>query len=161
MKKHEAYIKAYTSFGGDEEQDYTPYFTEENEQAFDSWLNEQPKINGATLYRGYKFDAGYFSDSGWEEGAAMLPLHLTEGYHPAFTNDELRAVRYINDFGNATDDYVKVLFELRTSGKYMVDVSALSVYPCEGEHHCTNDARFKVISIKRTGGFNRIILEEI
>ena len=161
MEKHEAYIKAITSYGGDEEQDYAPFFTEENEKAFDLWLKEQPKASGITLYRGYKFDDRYFEDCNLNEGEIVTPWSLTAWYHPAFTTDELRAVRYINDFGNAFDDYVKVLFELRTYGKYMVDISELSIYPIESEYHPTEDAKFKVISIKRTGGFNRIVIEEI
>lgn len=162
MEKHEAYIKAITSYGGDEEQDYAPFFTEENEKAFDSWLKEQPKASSITLYRGYKFDERYFEDCNLNEGEIVTPWSLTAWYHPAFTIDELRAVRYINDYGNAyDDDYVKVLFELHIKGKYMVDVSEHSVYPCEDEHHCCADAKFKVVKTERKGGFTRIIIEEI
>ena len=162
MEAFEKYIKAITSYGGDEEQDYAPYFTEENEKAFDLWLKEQPKANGITLYRGYKFDDRYFEDCNLNEGEVVTPWSLTAWYHPAFTTDELRAVRYINDFGNAfDDDYVKILFKLHTKGKYMVDVSSLSVYPEESEYHPCQDARFRIVSTGRKGGYTTIVMEEI
>lgn len=161
MEKHEAYIKAMTSFGGDEERDFAQYYTDEYEQALEEWLVEQPKATGITLFRGYKFDARFFEDCNLNEGEIVTPWALTAFYHPAFTTDTLRAVKYINEFGNAYDEYVKVLFELRTSGKYMVNVSELSHYPEENEYHATKDARFKVVSNKRTGGFYTITLEEI
>ena len=161
MEKHEAYIKAMTSYGGDKEQEYAPYYTEECERAFESWMIEQPKANDITLYRGYKFDEGYFEDGDWHEDKEVTPWALTAGYHPAFTSDEIRAVKYINEFGNAYDEYVKVLFVLQTQGKYMVNVSEQSYYPEENEYHPCGQARFKVVSIKRTGGFNTITLEEI
>lgn len=162
MEKHEAYIKAITSYGGDEERDFAHYYADEYEQAFEAWLIEQPKANDVTLYRGYTFDAGYFADCNLNEGEIVTPWALTAEYHPAFTTDELRAVRYINDYGNAyDDDYVKILFELHTKGMYITDVSEHSVYPCEAEHHCCADAKFKVVKTERKGGFTRIIIEEI
>ena len=36
------------------------FFTTENEQEFKQWLNEQPKLNGVTIYRVYTFDKQYF-----------------------------------------------------------------------------------------------------
>ena len=41
------YIKAITSYGGD---NYEQFFTTENEQEFKQWLNEQPKLNGELRY---------------------------------------------------------------------------------------------------------------
>lgn len=163
MELHEAYIKAITAIGGDMEEEYSCYLTEECEHAFESWLRTQPKANGVTLYRGYTFDRGFFEEGLWEEGGIVSQYSLSAGFHPAFTLSPMRAAIYINDYGNAYDelDRVKVLFELRTKGKYAVDVSALSVYPQEDEYHVTEDARFKVLSIKRTGGFTTIVMEEV
>lgn len=163
MEKHEAYIKALSAIGGDMEDEYSAYLTEEYEQAYDAWLKEQPKVNGVTLYRGYTFDERFFNDGYWEVGETISQYALSAGFHPAFTISPLRAVKYINDYGNAYDEFakVRVLFELRTSGKYMVNVSALSVYPQEDEHHCTEDAKFKVLSMERKGGFTTIVMEEI
>lgn len=161
MKAHEAYIKAITSIGGDLEDEYSEFLTEANEAAFESWLSSQSKVSGKTLYRGYKLDRSFFEDGDYSEGAVILPLSMTEGYHPAFTDSSLRAAGYISQFGATTDDYVKLLFELHTSGKYMVDVSALSVYPCESEHHCAAEARFKIVKNERRGAMIQITLEEI
>ena len=161
MKAHEAYIKAITSIGGDHEDEYAEYLTQDNEAAFESWLASQPKARDKTLYRGYKLDRSFFEDGDYSEGAILFPLSITEGFHPAFTDSSLRAAGYISQFGATTDDYVKLLFELHTSGKYMVDVSALSVYPCESEHHCIADARFKIVKNERRGALIQITLEEI
>lgn len=161
MKAHEAYIKAITSIGGDLEDDYLEHLTDVNEAAFESWLASQPKVSGKTLYRGYKLDRAFFEDGDYSEGAVLLPLSITEGFHPAFTESSLRAAGYISQFGTTIDDYVKLLFELRTSGKYMVDVSELSVYPCESEHHCVANARFKVVKTEKKGALTQITLEEV
>lgn len=161
MKPHEKYIKAITSIGGDLEDEYAAYLTEANEASFEAWLSEQPKIDGVTLYRGYRLEKSFFEDGDYSEGAILSPLSLTEGFHPAFTDSELRAVRYMNEFGTSLDDYIKILFELHTKGMYMTDVSEHSVYPCEAEHHCCADAKFKVVKTERKGGFTRIIIEEI
>ena len=163
MEKHEAYIKALSAIGGDMEDEYSAYLTEEYEQAYDTWLKGQPKVSGVTLYRGYTFDKRFFEEGLWGEGEVVSQYALSAGFHPAFTLSPMRAAIYINDYGNAYDEFerVKVLFELHTSGKYMVDVSALSIYPQEDEHHCTEDAKFKVLSIKRTGGFTTIVMEEM
>ena len=161
MKAHEAYIKAITSIGGDHEDEYSEYLTTDNEAAFESWLASQPKVSGKTLYRGYKLDRSFYEDGDYSDGAVLSPLSLTGGFHPAFTEGLLRAAGYINEFGSDSDDGVKLFFELRTSGKYMVDVSEHSVYSCESEHHCTADARFKVVKNERRGALIQITLEEI
>lgn len=161
MNAHEAYIKAYTSYGGDDEPAYAHYHTEENEIAFDEWLREQPKVSGKTLYRGYRLDRSFFEEMDLSKGAILLPLSLSEGYYPAFTDGLLRASTYMNEFGSTLEDGEKIFCELHTSGKYMVDCSEYSLYPQEGEHHCSQDARFRVIDSFRKGAFTTIVMEEI
>ena len=161
MEAHEQFIKAITSRGGDKEQEYACHYTHLNAREFDRWLFEQPKANGVTLYRGYKLERNFFEDGDYSVGAILEPLSLTENYYPAFTTGEIRAVRYINDFGGGLEDDVRILFVLQTSGKYMVDISSLSVYPEEEEHHCCDGAKFKVVKSEQFSTFLRLTLEEV
>lgn len=155
------YIKAMTSYGGDEYPKYMKYYTTENENAYVEWLKEQPKISGKILYRGYTFDEMYFSDGCYEVDSVINVDNLTQDTAPSFTTDFIRACLYINEYGEiALEDRVRVLFVIHTKGKYFVDISKYSAYPEEKEYKCCNDLKLRIKSIKRKGGYTEMCLIE-
>lgn len=87
------YIKAITSYGGDKYDDYEQFFTTENEQEFKQWLNEQPKLNGVTIYRVYTFYKQYF-----EVCKIIGKDELMQQSNPSFTTSLIRAASYIREF---------------------------------------------------------------
>ena len=158
------YIKATSAFGGDHFPEYSQYFTDDASREFDRWLDSQPGVSGKTLYRGYCFDEGYWNDGGtYEPGDILTEDSFTQALDlPSFTEGQLRAAGYMNEFGEGLGLYrsIKVLFEVRTHGKYFVDVSALSLYPSETEHRCKRGTKVRILSVKRTS-FIHIIGEEV
>lgn len=155
------YIKAITSHGGDYYDDWADFYTPENEALFYKWEKEQTKASGIELFRGYTFEQQFFEDGCYEVGRIITPSNLTAGENPAFTTGECRAAIYINDYGNGIGDGdVRVLFCLKTSGKYAVDISQFSRYPSEGEYHLCEDAKLRIVEIKKKHPL-KIILEEV
>lgn len=158
------YIKATSAFGGDRYPEFSAYFTNEAAQEFEQWLETQHGVNGKTLYRGYCFERNYWEDGGpYEVGSILTEDSFTQSIElPAFTESPLRASGYMNEFGEGLEVYdrQKVLFEIRTKGKYFVNISGLTLYPSETEHRCKRGTRVRVVSIKRTS-FIHIICEEV
>lgn len=158
------YIKATSAFGGDSYPEFSTYFTNEASWEFESWLKSQPCVKGKTLYRGYCFESNYWEDGGpYWVGMKLNEDSFTQSLElPAFTEGQLRAAGYMNEFGEGLElsDRYKVLFEIRTKGKYFVDISALTLYPSETEHRCKRGTRVRILSVKRTS-FIHIICEEV
>lgn len=158
------YIKAITAKGGDGYDALKQFDTPEHREAFETWLEEQPKINGETIYRGFTFERGYWEDGFYrlEDGRATID-NLTSGNNvPAFTTDSVRASIYINEFGNGIGfrDSVRVLFTVKTCGLYCVNVSPYSYYREEKEYRCTRDALFVVEGMVDKGSFIAVTLRE-
>ena len=158
-----AYIRATTSYGGEQYPEYAGGYTEANMSAFEKWLIRQHKAEGVTLYRGYTFDERYWEDCFIEEGCVIGVDQLTaESDIPAFTTSQIRAARYINDYGNGTGrDDVRVLFKIQTNGRSFVDISPFSIYPEENEYRCTRKVRLRVDSINRKGGYLNVSCTEV
>ena len=162
MKSYEEYIKATTAYGGDDYGNYSHLYTPEKRTAFEDWLAIQPRAAGVTLYRGYCFDRRYWEDCNVEEGDTIGEDQMTAELDlPAFTEGPMRAANYMNEFGGGVGwGGVKVFFEIRTSGKYFVDISPWSRYPSEREYRCVRDTRLAVVSVSVRGGFTKVVCEE-
>ena len=152
-----AYIKATTAFGGDDYQNYSGDYSYENRVEFESWLAEQTKASGITLYRGYCFESHYWDDCFVQEGSIIGEDQMTaEMDLPAFTLGQIRAVNYMNEFGGGVGNCgTKVFFEIQTNGKYFVDISAHSRYK-ENEFRCVRGTQLLVESITQKGGYIHI-----
>ena len=157
-----AYIKATTSYGGDNYQQYEDGYTSENCKAFEDWLTIQPKASGTTLYRGYCFEEHYWDDCFVMEGSVIGEDQMTAELDlPAFTLGPIRAVNYMNEFGGGVGNCgIKVLFEIKTSGKYFVDISTHSIYK-EDEYRCIRGTKLLVESITQKGGYLHLKCSEI
>lgn len=157
------FIKAMTAYGGDSYAEYEPFWNDQNAALFQAWMTEQPKANGVTLYRGYTFNQTYFDDACLEVGSEVGVDVFTQEFLPSFTTGILRAVRYINDYGDVgLEDSVRVLFVVQTRGKAFVDIASLSRYPEEDEYKCLDDVRLRVVSIDQMAGcYLQITLEEV
>lgn len=154
------FIKAKTSKGGDMYSEYEVYYDDYNEDCFDDWLKEQQKITGV-IYRGYRTDYENYEKADYKIGKIVTPRDLHNWYHPSFTESQLRAVNYMNDYDVYTDEYVRLLFEVECSGKYCVDIHEYSVYPEETEHVFNNDAKLEITNIVERGHSINIYLKEV
>lgn len=155
MTRAHGYIKRITSYGGDEEGRYSSF--DDAEMDFNAWLDEQPKVSGVTLYRGYRLE--HELAEAIMENAILEPLHISELFHPGFTTSPLRAGVYCNEMGSYLGQ--KYLFILETTGKYMVDISKYSVYPEEGEHQPVSQAQWLVTKVRPTGSYIEVQMKEI
>ena len=157
----EGFIKAITSYGGEDYPQFEEWYTPQNEILFQEWMKDQPKVEVVTLYRGYTFDRMYFEASNFKVGDVVGVDALTQLSFPSFTTSIMRASMYTNEFGETgLSDTVKVLFVVHTSGMGFVDVSQLSYYPEEKEFKCGNDTYFRVKSVERKAGYYKIELIE-
>ena len=158
----EGFIKAITSYGGEDYPQFEEWYTPQNAIRFQAWLKDQPKVSGRTLYRGYTFDKRYFQDANFFVGGFVGVDALTQESMPSFTPSILRAARYVNEYGEVgLDDVVRVVFIIRTNGKAFVDIASFSHYPEEEEHKCTDDVLLKVKRIAWPVGVTQIELEEV
>lgn len=162
MQKHIGYIKATTSYGGDMYDAYKEYYTDACRDVFETWLATRPKVGGIFLYRGYCFDSRYWEDSHVEEGRVIDVDSLTQSVElPAFTDDYIRAVRYINEFGETgLSEIVKVLFEVCLHDRYFVDISEYSVYQEEREYRPVRGMRLYVDKVQKLGNMIKVICSE-
>lgn len=156
------YIRATTAYGGDEYGRYSDGYSYLNRIAFEDWLAKQPKASGVTLFRGYCFEEHYWEDCFVQEGSVIGEDQMTAELDlPAFTLGPLRAVNYMGEFGGGVGNSgTKVFFEIRTTGKYFVDISEHSVYK-EHEYRCVRGTRLLVESITQKGGYIHIKCTEI
>lgn len=160
LERLDGVIKAMTAYGGDCTE-YESFWSDENLQLFNLWLTGEPKVKDVTLYRGYSFNETYYNDAAFEVGKVVGVDALTQASHPSFTSSMMRAVRYMDEFGDVgIDGQVRVLFVIHTHGASFVDISARSYYPEESEYKCQNDVRLKVTGVTRKSGFYQIDLEE-
>lgn len=160
----EGFIKAITSYGGEDYPQFEEWYTPQNAISFQAWLNCQPKADGVILYRGYTFGRSYFEDADMRLGKVVGVDQLTQETLPSFTTDKIRASLYMNEYGEiGSDDGVRVLFVIRTKGKYFVDISELSHYKEERQYNCVDNVRLKVTRIYQFRTCNRlhIVLEEV
>ncbi len=158
----EGFIKAITSYGGEDYPQFEEWYTTQNAISFQVWLNCQPKADGVTLYRGYTFGRSYFEDADMRLGKVIGVDQLTQETLPSFTPDLIRASMYVNEYGEiGSDDGVRVLFVVRTKGKYFVDISELAYYKEERQYNCVNDARLKIVAFQRNGSCLQIELKEV
>lgn len=163
-EKVKNYILATSAYGGDGYESLSLHYTPEGQEAFENWLEGEPKVSGVTLYRGYNFERRYWEDGMVEEGSVIGVDQMTQGVDlPAFTLGPLRAVNYMNDFGDGVvlGDGQKVLFEVETTGRAFVDISRYSFYPKEDEHRCTRQAQLFVVSVKQKGGYLEVKCREV
>lgn len=162
LEQVKGFINAITSYGGDSYPKFAEFYNDSNKEEYYKWLLEQQKVSDVTLYRGYTFDRRYLEDGLMyvgDDGIVGVDF-LTQEDCPSFTTNYLRATRYIQDYGCFLSDSQKVMFEIKTRGKWFVDISALSCYPEEHEHKCHPDVRLMVTNIKH-GSLMKINLEEI
>ena len=157
------FIKATTAYGGDDYFKYSRFYNAKAAMDFEDWLEAQPAVEGIELYRGYTFNEGYWNDCNVFEGRTLGADQLTQSLDlPAFTDQPLRAVRYMNDFGEiGLDNAVRVLFIIRTQGKYFVDISSLSIYPSEHEYRCKINTFLRVEKVENKGAYIEVICNEI
>lgn len=165
MKKYQrecalSFIKAKTSKGGDMYSEYEEFYDNYNEDCFDDWLKEQPKITDI-IYRGYRTDYDRYNAMDIKIGKIVAPRDLHNWYHPSFTTSPLRAINYMNDYDVYTDEYVRLLFYVECKGLYCVDIHEYSVYPEENEHVFINDARLEITNIRERGHSIDIYLREV
>ena len=85
------------------------FFTTENEQEFKQWLNDQPKLNGVTIYIGYTFDKQYFEDCFFDVGKIIGEDKLTQKSNPSFTTSLIIAASYIREFCETSLSSTKVV----------------------------------------------------
>ena len=162
MENIEGVIKAMTSYGSQEYENYSHFWNDKDIQSFSNWLLLQPKIKNLVLYRGYSFDRQYFNDANIVKDSVIDTDALTQESLPSFTTDLIRACLYINEYGEiALEDRVRVLFVIHTKGKYFVDISKYSAYSEEREYKCTDNAKLKVISLTEKANYLQIELKEI
>ena len=62
--------------------EYAAYLTEANEVSFEAWLSERPKIDGVTLYRGYRLEKSFFEDGDYSWGQSYLLFLLQKAFIP-------------------------------------------------------------------------------
>lgn len=162
QERIDGFIKAITSYGGDEYPSYDGFFTDENKSLYKQWLARQPKASDVTLHRGYTFDEQYIRLDLLSLGDIMTKDSLTQDDMPSFTTQQVRASMYMNEYGEITlDGSVRVLFVIRTAGKSFVDITNHSFYKEEKEYKCTDDVRLKVTGLGKRGGYWLINLEEV
>lgn len=155
----DGFIKAITAWGGEDYPAYESFYTDENKALYESWLREQPKVDGKTLFRGYVFDADYFGLEYLHVGDILCMDNLTQLDMPSFSST---LQLYCFEFGEVTlSDNIKVVFEVNTHGKYFVDISEKSFYKSEREYKCTSDVKLKIESIAKKHGYWHIKLEEV
>ena len=158
-----SFVKAITSYGGEDYFRYEDSYTQENRDAFERWLEKATKVSGVSLFRGYRFEERYWEDCMIDEGSIIGEDQLTQELDlPAFTTGPLRAVKYMSEFGEGmyVDNSVKVLFEVHTSGKYFVDISEYSRYREECEHRCIRNTKLLVERIRKRSGFTELVCVE-
>lgn len=157
----DGFIKAMTSYGGDYYDDYCDFWNTQNEAMYKEWLDEQKKVKDVVLYRGYTFNEDYYNDACFEVGSVVGVDALTQEFMPSFTDSPLRAIRYINDYGDVGfDSSVRVFFVINTNGNSFVDISSLSRYPEENEYKCTDNVLLRVANIERMPTYWQITLNE-
>lgn len=158
-----SYIKATTAYGGDRYPEFEQGYSAHNELQFCLWMNEQPCAEGVTLYRGYSFNETYWEDGMVENGSIIGVDHMTQSPDlPAFTIGPLRAVTYMNEFGEVSlESRVKVLFEIETTGRYFVNISPWSIYPSELEYRCKETTKLLVTEVKQKGGYLHVKCKEV
>ena len=154
------YMKAKTSKGGDGYEKYEEYDNEFCEWCFDEWIKEQQRFTG-TLYRGQRIGEEWFKNLDYNIGKVITPSDIYNHSYPSFTESEMRAVLYINDYDVFDDKPISILYNVECNGKYAVNIKEHSYYPEENEHLFVKESNFEITDIKYLGSYVRVYMKEI
>lgn len=92
MENVEGFIKAITSYGGEDYLQFEEWYTPQNAIRFQAWLKDQPKVSGRTLYRGYTFDKRYFQDANFFVGGFVGGDGLSSSITPTPVVSQTRLI---------------------------------------------------------------------
>ena len=174
--KSDNYILAYTSKGGPDYRFFSQYDTPENREAFMAFLDNAPKENGTTIFRGTHLLTGDIEKilaGQYEEGVSEFPASLL-GNNSAdvlsLSRDAVRTLGYSGQMPKPKSGYdkfqnepMRIRFQVETTGKNFVDISSKSHYQVEKEVVAkASKAKFTYMGAeyRQNGGFWVIKLKE-
>ena len=173
----DGFIKAYTAKGGPDYRFFSQFYNTENAEKTKKWMDDQPKLDGVSVFRGSQMLSGdivnFIVYEGWKAGETIIPTELISGNPSgilAFSKQSTRVLSYGGTTPKPKPEYdrfenepITVKFEVETSGVNFVDIARLSHYPEEQEAVAKKNARFKYIGAeyKDIGSYWLIKLKEV
>lgn len=173
----DGFIKAYTAKGGPDYGFFSQFYSTANAEKTKRWMDDQPKLDGVSVFRGSQMLSGdivnFIVYEGWKKGETIIPTELISDNPSgllAFSRQSSRVLSYGGStpkpkagYDRFENEPITVKFEVETAGVNFVDITKLSHYPEEQEAVAKKNARFKYMDAEymERGAYWLIKLKEV